>query len=81
MIVIGVYYFFRKENTSIYSKSAGEISVGKTQGKFVPEKETDYIFVTTNSEFGLNFQNLIIAILLITVILLIVRRIKKNRKL
>jgi uncharacterized protein YxeA len=77
IIIICGYYFFQKENTSLYNRSTGDISLSKNQGKFVPEKETDYIFVTTNSEFSLNFQNLIVIILSLSVILLIVRKVKK----
>lgn len=77
IIIISGYYFFQKENTSLYIKSAGDISLSNNQGKFVPEKETDYIFVTTNSEFSLDFRNLVIIILSLSVILLIVRKVKK----
>lgn len=80
LFVLGAYYFLQNENPSIYSKSAGEQSVERSTGDFVPDQRTDYIFVTEHSESSFTISNIVIFLIIISIIFLVVRKIRSSRK-
>ncbi|MFZ4927996.1 hypothetical protein [Chryseobacterium sp. Mn2064] len=73
-------YLLYRQQYSMVSKSAGTFANDTSEGKFVPEKETDFIFVTTNSEYSLNLPVVVILILFLAILFLIVKKMIKFKK-
>ena len=85
LIAISIFYFYKRENENPYSSSLNKSYIetpnSNSDGQFIPEQKTDFIFTTTNTESDINIIFLIAIIVLLTyIIYLTIKKIRKTKQ-
>ncbi len=81
LIAIGTSYFYKRENENPYSSLLNKAYIETTnnKGQYVPEQKTDYIFITTETEFDVKVIYLVVFLILTYIIYLTVKKIRKTK--